>query len=1616
MKRKYLVVLLVILIFIAAGLWALTEYHIKLPNYVSRHETHIVGQDRFEPGSEAHLRVLVRDSSDGTPLPYSDVIISLEPTGGGQRIEVFKGKTDISGVSNVAFDVPEDGDSGGSPFREASLIVQTKSELGSDLLTKAISIEREFRILLTTDKPIYQPGQMIHVRALALSTFDMAPASGKNMEIAIADGKGNKVFREILPTSEYGVAAIDFQLASEVNTGNYKITALLGDTLSEKTVEVKYYTLPKFAVSLEMERPFYIPGDLVLGSLKAEYFFGKPVEGGTVLLEGYAFDVERTDVFNIQGMTNEDGFFNFEFNLPEYMVGTDLEGGLGSFYIQASVTDQAQHTEITNLSILISEDPLVIEVVPESGELRPSVENILYIFTSQPDGTPVQTELSIDIYGPGQAGDIIEEVTTDRYGLAEIHFVPSSPNISVDVYSRAANGMTAIETFVFEGDDMREEYVLLRPDKPIYRVGETMVLTLLTSEPNGTIFLDIVRQGQTLSTRSVHIGTDPDLGPGVAVVSADVSPDLYGTLELHAYKILPSGIITRDTRLVVVDAATELDLHLQLDQESFRPGETANLEIQVSDEMGSGTQALLGLSIVDESVFAVAESDPGFAKLYFLLESELLHPRYDLHGYSVSDLVNEDKTVEVDQDLQYARETAAHATLANATIEKIAFGIQANSHETVLQSLKARQVDFFDGLFAWSLLLPLGVAGLSLFTAYREERLSISLAASLTGIGILPFLICPLAAILDDRYVPIIWGFFSLVLLILTLIAFRLKSWSRLVAAGVLLAYGILLFGFYRAGDNDLFSLGFVQGVAFLLGMLLIYASLITQFSSLNRKSFTAYTTMSFLVILSIFLSSCAGASLPFVEESRQMGVPADGVIEADTAQAAADAPRLRQYFPETLLWLPEAETDTAGLLNLEIPIADSITTWRMSALASTADGRLGNTVGALPVFQDFFIDLDLPQALTVGDEISVPVAVFNYLKMPQKVRLVFDEPGWLELLDDAEKLITIGANEIGVVYFRIRAVEFGFHPIRVTAWGSKLSDAIQKNVHVHPNGKEFTFTQSDRLEMGTLNIPIEFHPSATQGSQALIVKIYPGIASQVVEGLESILRMPNGCFEQTSSAAYPNIMVLDYLRASNQLSPEVQMVAENYINVGYQRLVTFEVAGGGFSLYGKHPADRMLTAYGLMEFIDMSRVHNVDPRITERTAEWLLNEQREDGSWDSDRGFFHDPFWADASTSRIPSTAYILWGLAEAGYGQDARTQRGLSFLKANYTKASAPYVLALVANAFVALDVNGQGQISATTERILDEMASIAIVEDDEIYWESLSSTFMGGRGPTADMVTTALATHALLRANRHPDLTTGGLTHLIRQKDYYGSWYSTQATVMTLKALRESLRVRSEDSDATVSVALNEGQAHTITITPEDFDVVQMIVFEDFQVSGSNTLEISASGRGNLMYQVSGSYFLPWSAIPSVIEVERQEPVTISLTYDRTRLSMDDTLQVDVAITMNTPDSRSESAIIDLGIPPGFSVETQDLDALITEGQEFSGTGEYPVIERYELTGRQILLYTSSLSYDFPLTFSYRLRAKFPLIAQTPVSTVYDYYNPHVSGEQVPVVIVVEPSAQQ
>ena len=96
------------------------------------------------------------------------------------------------------------------------------------------------------------------------------------------------------------------------------------------------------------------------------------------------------------------------------------------------------------------------------------------------------------------------------------------------------------------------------------------------------------------------------------------------------------------------------------------------------------------------------------------------------------------------------------------------------------------------------------------------------------------------------------------------------------------------------------------------------------------------------------------------------------------SAQEPMFTPRLRKYFPETLLWRPEVITDKRGHAHFTFNMADNITAWSMSVVATNEAGQVGTARKELRTFLPFFLEHDPPKILTQGDIISLPVVLRN--------------------------------------------------------------------------------------------------------------------------------------------------------------------------------------------------------------------------------------------------------------------------------------------------------------------------------------------------------------------------------------------------------------------------------------------------------------------------------------------------------------------------------------------------------------------------------------------------------------------------------------------------------------
>jgi hypothetical protein len=236
----------------------------SLLRVIPPYDVRLEGPARVVRGRTASYRMRATVAFTHEAVPDVEVELSI---GEGAAREQLRGTTDDLGAA--VFEVEPD-------VMGAHPVTARAAGFGvSAAIDESITVEGPGpKLLLTTDKPLYQPGQTIHLRALALERGDNAPLAREQVTFEVEDGKGNKIFKKAVATDAFGVAATTFRIGTIVNTGEFKVRLVRGEATTEKVVTVGHYALPKFEVAIRTDKPWYGPGDTVTGTVDARYFFG----------------------------------------------------------------------------------------------------------------------------------------------------------------------------------------------------------------------------------------------------------------------------------------------------------------------------------------------------------------------------------------------------------------------------------------------------------------------------------------------------------------------------------------------------------------------------------------------------------------------------------------------------------------------------------------------------------------------------------------------------------------------------------------------------------------------------------------------------------------------------------------------------------------------------------------------------------------------------------------------------------------------------------------------------------------------------------------------------------------------------------------------------------------------------------------------------------------------------------------------------------------------------------------------------------------------------------------------------------------------------------------------
>jgi len=1603
-------------------------------------DAYVLGPTQLVAGSTATYRVAVHWAASpkrSGPLPGATVALSLRA--GKRTYALVTAPSDQLGNADVRFVVPR------VKTGRHKLRVRIDSSLGRSSRESDVRIFPGGRLLLTTDKKLYQPTQAIHIRALALRSIDLKPVANRPVRIEVADPKGTIVFSSRGRTSRFGVTSVDFQLADEINLGHYSISAWTdggGQTArSSKSVEVKRYVLPKFKVAVETERAYYRPGETVRGTVRSRYFFGKPIVGGKVTLDIRARMGAVVRFGMPERRTDKEGRATFEVKL-ERTRGEQM----GEVRVLAKVVDTAGHREQGDLSVPLTATPLQLSLVTENDQLVRGVRNEVHVVAGYPDGQPARRATVTLGVMTGR---------TDDLGVASFEVVPrpggkcqgaaSERGMVLAVAARDAQGQRGMSRVC--APIASRAAVLVRPARSLVTPGDPVEIELLAASSKKTagnqVFLDVVKAGQTLATYGGR------LQRGRTRVRFSPDSALFGLLELRGYRLSDSGERVGLSRMIYVDHPGELRVSITTDKKVYRPGERARLHFRAVDSRtGDGVQAALGLLGVDEAVVALGGLEPsGSPKVFFTLASQTLASQATGGGGPAVTPGGR----ELEQWVGHAGPAADRALRARAADVLLAAVRPAAAEvwETnPWQERRGRWEEQAPKLVAAALeYMREHSAGQRTSKGWRFHP---DLVAHMVQAG---------AAKADDRLDPwkrtirpwhlrqvdpdFVFDRHARRLApeklerIYTVLAEcwdklklgreRMKKLSKnrwpLVLPRTLLWQMVKLGKLQRGEIIDPWGKPYRVALNPRLFVNPYYTGLVSRYlihsAGPDGRSGTRDDIGPDGPRLAVHLfgrdtalgsdSEDALGGLIGNQIGEAYGVGGLGLVGTGRGGGGAGygsigigrlgtigrggggigmPARVRSDFPETLLWQPELITDRSGHASLDLSLADSITDWRIVATGSTDTGLLGTASTTLRVFQDFFVDIDLPVALTQGDRISVPVTVYNYLKKPQRVTLRLKREGWFAPAGPLEQTIELQPSQVGVRHFPIVARRVGRMDLTVHASASGgVADAVRRTTLVEPDGVERALSLGGSLRPGAspahdLVIPEQ----AIDGTGRVQLAIYAGPMGQTLDGMEGMLRRPSGCFEQTSSTTYPNVLVLDYLKRMKKATPKVERTAKAYINDGYQRLVSFEVAGGGFSWFGSAPANKVLTAYGLLEFFDMARVHPVDPKLIARTQRWLAGKQRADGSWGPDSSGINEGATNNFQNDVLRITAYIAHALRHTGH-RGKPLDRALAYVRKHAGQARDAYTLAVLGNLLAS-----DGDVVA--RKVRERLWRMRRSSDKGLHFAGPSSTLTHGAGDSGKLETTALGALALLSSKAAPAETGRLVDTLVASKDSFGSWYSTQATILSLRALLKQHEVTRDKPRGEVRVLVDGREHQRVRITGER-DTSHQLDLTSPAGSGRHRVALRFTGKGNLQYHLAGRYWMPRAGTPA----PARSTLAIRTSYDRDRARPGQRIWLDVEVK-NRSRQQVEMPLVSLALPPGFAVQEGGLTALVSAGK----------VDKVQRIGNQAVLYLTKLRAKGSLRFAISLRGKYPLEVQARPSTVYEYYRPENRAESAPRTLKV------
>ncbi len=487
--------------------------------------------------------------------------------------------------------------------------------------------------------------------------------------------------------------------------------------------------------------------------------------------------------------------------------------------------------------------------------------------------------------------------------------------------------------------------------------------------------------------------------------------------------------------------------------------------------------------------------------------------------------------------------------------------------------------------------------------------------------------------------------------------------------------------------------------------------------------------------------------------------------------------PKVRKAFPDTTLWLPKLMTDAGGHALVNFTFPDSITAWRTTARAITADTKVGGAVLKTIVRKNVILRLVTPRFFTMGDEVTISAIAHNYLASAKQAKMTLDVKG-LEIIDPGPHQVTIDAKGEAKADWRVRATLPGQATITGAVLTDEESDAMELPIPVNAYGVKLTEARSGAVvNSGAADVSMQFPAQSVVQSHAIEVTLSPSVAGAMFGALDYLTAFPYGCTEQTMSSFLPNVIVTRALKELNVSTDVKQELLAAKLKAGLERLADFQHEDGGWGWWKTDESELFMTAY-VVSGLSQAKAAGVEVNgeSVRRGWNWLRAAYDKNPTMVADlKAYVGLCAWRRPGRS-TPSLLEDAWSV------RDRMSANGIAFLGLTFEAVKN----------------------TDRTATLVQQLEKTAAADGAQAWWPTDRDYLMDYWYDTSSE-TTAVAVKLLSHVKPDSPLLPKAVQYLMdHRQGYY--WYSTKQTAMVIFGLTDYLKQSGElkpNLQATVTV---------------------------------------------------------------------------------------------------------------------------------------------------------------------------------------------------------------------